>query len=50
VYLLSRTPALVRHHAGLKADGPVHETWTLGYPIDLIYLRDLRMHCIGHRR
>jgi uncharacterized protein (TIGR03083 family) len=40
----ARTPALVRHHAKLAVDGPVHETWTLGYLIDTIYLRDLWMH------
>jgi uncharacterized protein (TIGR03083 family) len=40
----TRTPALVRNHAKLAIDGPVHETWTLGYLIDSIYLRDLWMH------
>ncbi|HUZ54007.1 MAG TPA: maleylpyruvate isomerase family mycothiol-dependent enzyme [Streptosporangiaceae bacterium] len=40
----ARTPALVRHHARLAVDGPVHETWKLGYLIDTIYLRDLWMH------
>jgi uncharacterized protein (TIGR03083 family) len=40
----TRTPSLVRHHAKLAVDGPVHETWTLGYLIDTIYLRDLWMH------
>jgi uncharacterized protein (TIGR03083 family) len=40
----ARTPALVRHHAKLAVDGPVHETWKLGYLIDTIYLRDLWMH------
>ena len=40
----ARTPALVRNHAKLAIDGPVHETWTLGYLIDTIYLRDLWMH------
>jgi uncharacterized protein (TIGR03083 family) len=39
-----RTPALVRKHAKLAVDGPVHETWQLGYLIDTIYLRDLWMH------
>jgi len=39
-----RTPAVVRHHAKMAIDGPVHETWTLGYLIDTIYLRDLWMH------
>jgi hypothetical protein len=40
----SRIPALVRNHAKLKVDGPVYETWQLGYLIDTIYLRDLWMH------
>jgi uncharacterized protein (TIGR03083 family) len=40
----TRTPALVRDHAKLAVDGPVHETWRLGYLIDTIYLRDLWMH------
>jgi uncharacterized protein (TIGR03083 family) len=40
----ARTPALVRNHARLAIDGPVHETWKLGYLIDTIYLRDLWMH------
>jgi uncharacterized protein (TIGR03083 family) len=40
----TRTPALVRHHAKLAVDGPVHERWKLGYLIDTIYLRDLWMH------
>jgi uncharacterized protein (TIGR03083 family) len=39
-----RTPGLVRNHAKLAVDGPVHETWKLGYLIDTIYLRDLWMH------
>ena len=40
----ARTPALVRNHAKLAIDGPVVETWRLGYLIDTIYLRDLWMH------
>jgi len=40
----SRTPALVRNHAKMAVDGPVHETWRIGYLIDTIYLRDLWMH------
>lgn len=40
----SRVPAVVRNHAKLKVDGPVTETWRLGYLIDIIYLRDLWMH------
>jgi uncharacterized protein (TIGR03083 family) len=39
-----RTPALVREHAKMAIDGPVHETWKLGYLVDTIYLRDLWMH------
>ena len=40
----ARTPALVRNHAKLAVNGPVHETWKLGYLIDTIYPRDLWMH------
>ena len=40
----SRTPGVVRNHATLAIDGPVHEKWKLGYLIDTIYLRDLWMH------
>ncbi len=40
----ARIPALLRNHAKLKVDGPVYETWELGYLIDTIYLRDLWMH------
>jgi uncharacterized protein (TIGR03083 family) len=40
----SRTPALLRNHAKMAVDGPVVETWRLGYLIDTIYLRDLWMH------
>ncbi|MBK5287311.1 MAG: hypothetical protein JJE46_02470, partial [Acidimicrobiia bacterium] len=39
-----RTPGLVRNHAKMAIDGPVHETWKMGYLIDTIYLRDLWMH------
>ena len=39
-----RTPGLMRNHASLAVDGPVHEKWKLGYLIDTIYLRDLWMH------
>lgn len=42
----TRTPALVRNHAKMAVDRPVCETWTLGYLIDTIYLRDLWMHRI----
>jgi uncharacterized protein (TIGR03083 family) len=40
----TRVPGLVRDHAKIAVDGPVSETWTLGYLIDTIYLRDLWMH------
>ena len=40
----NRTPGFVRNHAKMAVDGPVHETWRLGYLIDTIYLRDLWMH------
>jgi uncharacterized protein (TIGR03083 family) len=40
----TRIPTLIRYHAKLAVDGPVHETWHLGYLIDTIYLRDLWMH------
>jgi uncharacterized protein (TIGR03083 family) len=39
-----RMPGLVRRRAKMAVDGPVHETWKLGYLIDIIYLRDLWMH------
>ena len=47
----TRTPALIRNHATMEVDGPVHERWKLGYLIDSIYLRDLWMHridAVGH--
>jgi uncharacterized protein (TIGR03083 family) len=46
----TRTPAIMRNHFRMAIDGPVHETWKLGYLIDTIYLRDLWMHRIdvGH--
>ncbi|MEI7860204.1 MAG: maleylpyruvate isomerase family mycothiol-dependent enzyme [Acidimicrobiales bacterium] len=40
----NRIPAVIRKHAKMAVDGPVHETWKLGYLIDTIYLRDLWMH------
>ena len=46
----TRIPALVRNHARLAVDGPVHERWRLGYLIDTIYLRDLWMHRIDAAR
>jgi len=45
-----RTPALVRERAKMAIDGPVHETWELGYLIDTIYLRDLWMHRVDVAR
>jgi hypothetical protein len=44
VHSRTRTPAVIRNHAKMAVDGPVHETWKLGYLIDTIYLRDLWMH------
>lgn len=46
----NRVPALVRNHASLAVDGPVHETWKFGYLIDTIYLRDLWMHRVDMSR
>jgi uncharacterized protein (TIGR03083 family) len=46
----SRTPALMRNHAGFRVDGPVHEAWKFGYLIDTIYLRDLWMHRVDLSR
>lgn len=46
----TRIPALVRNHAKLKVDGPVFETWKLGYLVDTIYLRDLWMHRVDLAR
>ncbi len=46
----SRTPGLVRNHARMAVDGPVYETWKLGYLIDTIYLRDLWMHRVDAAR
>lgn len=40
-----RTPRPARR-IRMKVDGPVEETWTLGYLMDTIYLRDLWMHRI----
>lgn len=39
----TRMPSLMRR-VKIKIDGPVVETWTLGYLVDTIYLRDLWMH------
>lgn len=45
-----RVPGPVRRHAKLAVDGPVFETWRLGYLIDTIYLRDLWMHHVDLTR
>ncbi len=45
----TRLPALVRR-ARMKIDGPVIETWTFGYLVDTIYLRDLWMHRVDAAR
>lgn len=38
-----KLPGLLRR-AAVAVDGPVIEHWTLGYLVDVIYLRDLWMH------
>ncbi len=43
VHKRTTMPRLMRR-LKMKVDGPVFETWTLGYLIDTIYLRDLWMH------
>jgi uncharacterized protein (TIGR03083 family) len=45
-----RTPSLVRNHAKIAVDGPVHETWRFGYLLGTIYLRDLWMHRVDAAR
>ena len=42
----TKLPGLLRHQARMKVDGPVVETWRLGYLVDTIYLRDLWLHRI----
>jgi uncharacterized protein (TIGR03083 family) len=44
-----RVPALVRR-ARIPVDGPLVETWTVGYLVDTIYLRDAWMHRIDVAR
>lgn len=39
----TKLPKLMRR-ANLAIDGPVHETWKLGYLVGTIYLRDMWMH------
>ncbi|HEU5302607.1 MAG TPA: maleylpyruvate isomerase family mycothiol-dependent enzyme [Acidimicrobiia bacterium] len=45
----TRMPALMRRMP-MKIDGPVVETWKLGYLVDTIYLRDLWMHRVDAAR
>ena len=45
----TRMPALMRRMP-MKVDGPVTETWRLGYLVDTIYLRDLWMHRVDAAR
>ena len=45
----TRMPSLLRRMR-MKIDGPVHETWNLGYLIDTIYLRDMWMHRVDASR
>jgi uncharacterized protein (TIGR03083 family) len=45
----TKLPALVRR-VPLKVDGPVVETWRLGYLVDTVYLRDLWMHRVDAAR
>jgi uncharacterized protein (TIGR03083 family) len=49
VHKRTTMPALMRK-ARMKIDGPVVETWTIGYLIDTIYLRDLWMHRVDASR
>lgn len=46
----TRLPALLRDRARMPIDGPVIETWTVGFLVDTIYLRDLWMHRIDLAR
>lgn len=45
----TKLPSLVRR-VRIKIDGPVVETWSLGYLVDTIYLRDLWMHRVDAAR
>ena len=49
VHKRTSMPSLLRR-ARMKIDGPVVETWTLGYLVDTIYLRDLWMHRVDASR
>lgn len=46
----TRLPAPLRRFARMPVDGPVVETWRLGYLVDTIFLRDLWMHRIDAAR
>lgn len=45
----TRMPAVMRRMP-MRVDGPVIETWRLGYLVDTIYLRDLWMHRVDATR
>jgi uncharacterized protein (TIGR03083 family) len=45
----TKMPSLMRK-AKMKIDGPVFETWALGYLVDTIYLRDAWMHRVDASR
>lgn len=45
----TKMPSLMRRMK-MKIDGPVIETWELGYLVDTIYLRDLWMHRVDVAR
>jgi uncharacterized protein (TIGR03083 family) len=45
-----RLPAPARRYVRIPVDGPVRETWTLGYLAGTIYLRDLWMHRVDAAR
>lgn len=45
----TKLPSLIRR-VRMKVDGPVVETWALGYLVDTIYLRDLWMHRVDVAR
>jgi uncharacterized protein (TIGR03083 family) len=45
----TKLPALLRR-VTMKVDGPVIESWSLGYLVDTIYLRDLWMHRVDAAR
>lgn len=45
----TRLPGLLRR-ARVSVDGPVAEKWTLGYLVDVIYLRDAWMHRVDASR